>query len=746
MIDNIGSQSTMDHHRTLSFQSGSNTVSKQTIDDLENIDIITSPIEDDKTNDKDIKHNNNNNNNKNKNNTNKHNDKDEASSTSSSSNDSPTVSQVTPLPNILKKKPVHNHTHILKSINHPHNINDLLPRSVTPTSNITTPTSNPNLSTTNLSTQSNTEIIYATPTQTRTNPSSQGIVYTPNMSSLNISGATPSGTIPSSYTQSLPPLRLTNTDTLELRNIESNQSTPAPINHRQLTPAYNNINNKIHIEPTPQHSPDPHHIQHEDNQSIDLMEDDEEKDISNKHNKHNKTRKRASTHDSAGITAIFRGVRANTVIDLFRINRFDHIYIYNYIMIMYTNISGKQKRKITFFFLFCVVVVRNKKGNSSMDPQNIPIADTSNSAQSQSQSPQQTRKRRKTYHSKQQKPNNDEKNNDDNNDNDNNKKKVKFSFGNRLKRSQTLHSLSSLVGFGGSDKNKSNKRSNSVHTNKRNGNDNYIVCKPTSRKLNYVHNTSIQPLESFIMEGNVQGIISILKKYESNYPPFFMEYSNKQGHTLLMRAAFLGHFTMMKYLINRYKKYKNAIFDSVEPSYGKDIAGLLLEYMGDYINYESRGGKSALIFACSCKHKCRLNIVKYLLESGASVAEPKFSKHGKSPLIHAVEWKQQNLIQLLLDYGADVNVQDRNNGFTPLMYAARFNSQDLCDFLLANGADKSIINHNGKTATELAKLDQAWQSLLALDINQIPANVLSLAATSPTKNRWGRDSLSYSYV
>ena len=393
----------------------------------------------------------------------------------------------------------------------------------------------------------------------------------------------------------------------------------------------------------------------------------------------------------------------------------------------------------------------------------MEVADNSNSIPSTSNHKSSSmRKRGNTYHSKQQTRNNNDEDTkyDDNDNGDNGRRRAKtvttkLSFGNRLKRSQTLHNLSSLVGFGGNNK---SKRSNSVHsrkhkkvkkkkTKKKKSNNNTISTSNFDEFISskYKKNTSIQALECFAMEGNIQGIISILKKYETLYPPFFMEYSNEQGHTLLMRAAFLGHFSMMKYLINRYKKYRNAIFESdIGILCGKDVSSLLLEYCGDYINYESLGGKSALIFACSCKHKSRLNIVKYLLESGASVGEPKFSRHGKSPLIHAVEWKQIDLIQLLLEYGANINVQDRNNGFTPLMYAAKFNNRDLCDFILASGADKSITNKNGKTATELAKIDQCWASLLALDPSQIPQNVKALAASSPSKNRWGRYSLSYS--
>mmetsp|Transcript_22863 Transcript_22863/g.20092 ORF Transcript_22863/g.20092 Transcript_22863/m.20092 type:complete len:708 (-) Transcript_22863:354-2477(-) len=689
-IDNIGSQSTMDH-RTLSMQSTSNTVSKQTLNDIDNIDIITSPSSQDPPD---------------------ANPSNKSPPSSSSSNESPTVSQVSPLPHIIKKPQTQTQTHILKNINNPQSIHENLPIYTPTTTNTITAT--PHLSTTNSHTQSqvhfnNTIIIYDTPTQTRSNPSNQqNYLDTPNLFQL-----TPSNTMPSSMSHgTIPPLELTNTLTLSSKDSDRENNNKPQLQSNSHLDLYSKLN---HIQPTPQHSPDPNHIDHEITSDL-VMDEEEKTQISNKMAK---SRKRASSHDSAGIVTLFR---AKTAFSLFSLNR-------------------------------------NKNANKTNSSQrNLPItiADNSNSIPSTSNNNSSSRKRGNTYHSKQQTRDNNDNNDNEQKNNDSNGRRrartvtTKLSFGNRLKRSQTLHNLSSLVGFGG---NKS-KRSKSVHSNKHKKgkgkkkskqSDDHIVCKPTSNKLKYVRNTPIQPLECFAMEGNIQGIISILKKYETSYPPFFMEYSNEQGHTLLMRAAFLGHFSMMKYLINRYKKYRNAIFESVEPSCGKDVASLLLDFTGDYINYESTGGKSALIFACSCKHKSRLNIVKYLLESGASVGEPKFSRHGKSPLIHAVEWKQQNLIQLLLDYGADINVQDRNNGFTPLMYAAKFNNQDLCEFLLARGADKSYKNKNNKTATELAKIDQCWASLLALDPSQIPANVLSLAATSPSKNRWGRYSLSYSY-
>ena len=135
-----------------------------------------------------------------------------------------------------------------------------------------------------------------------------------------------------------------------------------------------------------------------------------------------------------------------------------------------------------------------------------------------------------------------------------------------------------------------------------------------------------------------------------------------------------------------------------------------------------------------------MNVVRFLLESGASIVGN--GNHGKSALLYAVQWKEQNLIRLMLEYGADINVKDEDNGFTPLMIAAKFNDRRLCEFLLARDADKSLKNSSGKSAAELALDDQCWGSLLAIDETLIPSKFLPLAKASQPKNLWGRYSLS----
>ena len=50
---------------------------------------------------------------------------------------------------------------------------------------------------------------------------------------------------------------------------------------------------------------------------------------------------------------------------------------------------------------------------------------------------------------------------------------------------------------------------------------------------------------------------------------------------------------------------------------------------------------------------------------------------------------QEEVVRLLVEHGASVNVQSQN-GFTPLYMAAQENHDNVVKFLLANGANQSL--------------------------------------------------------
>jgi len=71
------------------------------------------------------------------------------------------------------------------------------------------------------------------------------------------------------------------------------------------------------------------------------------------------------------------------------------------------------------------------------------------------------------------------------------------------------------------------------------------------------------------------------------------------------------------------------------------------------------------------------------------------------PLIFAVKYRQKEIVETLLLYGANVNIQDKV-GDTPLHYALRSGQTDTLETLLRYGADSEIANAQGTTALDRA--------------------------------------------
>jgi ankyrin repeat protein len=57
----------------------------------------------------------------------------------------------------------------------------------------------------------------------------------------------------------------------------------------------------------------------------------------------------------------------------------------------------------------------------------------------------------------------------------------------------------------------------------------------------------------------------------------------------------------------------------------------------------------------------------------------------------------------LLDHGAEINARDQESGATPLAYAASLGRAEVVELLLDRGADAALKNIRGQTALELAE-------------------------------------------
>ncbi|XP_073238296.1 poly [ADP-ribose] polymerase tankyrase-1-like [Porites lutea] len=117
------------------------------------------------------------------------------------------------------------------------------------------------------------------------------------------------------------------------------------------------------------------------------------------------------------------------------------------------------------------------------------------------------------------------------------------------------------------------------------------------------------------------------------------------------------------------------------------------------VNIRDTAGRksSPLHFAAGFGRK---EVVEYLLQHGADVHAK--DDGGLIPLHNACSFGHAEVVRLLLRHGADPNSRDNWN-YTPLHEAAVKGKVDVCVVLLQHGADPNIRNTDGKTALDVAE-------------------------------------------
>jgi ankyrin repeat protein len=116
------------------------------------------------------------------------------------------------------------------------------------------------------------------------------------------------------------------------------------------------------------------------------------------------------------------------------------------------------------------------------------------------------------------------------------------------------------------------------------------------------------------------------------------------------------------------------------------------------INAEDDDGDTALLIACWRGNK---EIVELLLENGADV-NYETDAYFYTALMNASGHGHAEIVRLLLNHGAKVNAED-DWQLTSLMRAAESGHLEVVRLLLEHGADASLRDDRGKTALELAE-------------------------------------------
>lgn len=94
--------------------------------------------------------------------------------------------------------------------------------------------------------------------------------------------------------------------------------------------------------------------------------------------------------------------------------------------------------------------------------------------------------------------------------------------------------------------------------------------------------------------------------------------------------------------------------------------------------------------------------VRLLLDRGADPNQAARNPTKVTALHAAVSSNQPQIVEWLLDAGADVNARQQSD-YTPLMGAAANARTEILEMLLPRGADATLLTTDGKTAADLAR-------------------------------------------
>jgi ankyrin repeat protein len=178
------------------------------------------------------------------------------------------------------------------------------------------------------------------------------------------------------------------------------------------------------------------------------------------------------------------------------------------------------------------------------------------------------------------------------------------------------------------------------------------------------------------------------------------------GWAPLHFACKFGSLSIVQTVLNFRPKINLQTFRGETPAFvasrfnNSAVLKLVYRYGGD-ITWPSFDKTSPLM--CACNHGS-LKAVKLLVKLKAPCDDP--DKHGRTPLMLSSLRGFDEIVQVLVGAGADVNYKSSVNGNTPLIAATSGGNRLVVENLLGAGADTNVLNHFGMTALDYSKLSQ----------------------------------------
>ena len=184
---------------------------------------------------------------------------------------------------------------------------------------------------------------------------------------------------------------------------------------------------------------------------------------------------------------------------------------------------------------------------------------------------------------------------------------------------------------------------------------------------------------------------------------------DERGVSALMHAYYRGRRDIGDVILNSRSDLD--IFEATASGRAHTISELL-DRDPTQVKSWSADGFTALHFASFFNQP---TIARELVRRGADVAAVSMNPMEVTPLHSAAAAKATEIVRMLVESGAPVNVK-QHGGWTPLHAAADNGDEEMIKILLQQGADPLAQNDDGKTPAQIAQLkgrDKALQLLSA---------------------------------
>ena len=124
--------------------------------------------------------------------------------------------------------------------------------------------------------------------------------------------------------------------------------------------------------------------------------------------------------------------------------------------------------------------------------------------------------------------------------------------------------------------------------------------------------------------------------------------------------------------------------------------------LGANVNWQDEYGQTLMYMSV---YQGYVKITRMLVDAGADVNVQDKNRNGETPLHRATYLENVETVRMLIDAGADVNIQD-DWGETPLHKAAEIYNMEIVQTLLDAGADETILNFDGLRWDEIEPYDK----------------------------------------